>query len=82
MKPLDHPITLRMKTGCLDPGDSEDKANLRPDPKRKLEPLSEVRGARTPNLGTQEVMKAVAQTSAILVEIRNSLRPSVNHGED
>ena len=30
MKPLDHPITLRMKTGCLDPVDSMNGANLRP----------------------------------------------------
>ena len=31
VKSLNHPITLRMKAGGLDPGDSEDRANLRPD---------------------------------------------------
>ena len=30
MKLLNHTITLRMKTGCLDLGDSEDRTNLSP----------------------------------------------------
>ena len=84
MKPLDHPITLRMKTGSLDPVHSEDGANLHQTADMNWEPLSDVRRAGTLNLTIQEEMKALAQASAVMGE-RNSLRPfggSVNHGED
>ena len=56
MKSLDHPITLRMKAGCLDLGDPEDGANLQ-TPDVNWELLSEVRRAGTLNLANQVAMK-------------------------
>ena len=42
MKPLNHSIPLRMKTCSLDQGDTEDGANLRPDPGGVLSTLIRV----------------------------------------
>ena len=36
MKSLDHPITLRMVTGCLDPGDTKNQTDLQPNGGREL----------------------------------------------
>ena len=64
MEPLNHAIALRVETGCLDPVDSEDGANLQPDQRGELS--SSIRGAGTPNLETQQEMKARAQASAVM----------------
>ena len=66
MKTFNHTVALRMEAGGLDPQNTEDGADLRPNGGRKLSSVVQVSRAGTPNRETQVEIKTLAQVSAVM----------------
>ena len=85
MEPLNHTIALRVETGCLDPRDSKDGANLQPDQGGKLS--SSIRGQESWDSKPRNPARDESSRTGLSLDggERNSLQPSrgpVDHGED